>query len=287
MLPKFELVTPRDLDEAVGALVELGDKAALYAGGTDLLVQMRAGRIKPQYLIDIKRLDALKGIGYSGGGELRIGALVTHREIETSPLIRERFPVLWDGASKVGSVQIRNRGTVGGNICNALPSADDVGPLIVLGARLRILGPRGERELALEDFYLGPRQTLLAKDEILLEFRVPAGAGQGAYIKYSPRKAMDLALLGVSVYLEKNGDGACQAARIALTTAGPIPMRAREAEDCLLGQAPTDEVLCRAGEIAAREARPRTSWRSSEAYRRELLKVLVPRAGRLALERLA
>lgn len=286
MLPKFELVVPSRLDEAVGVLAEVREKARVLAGGTDLLVLMRAGQVKPQYLVDIKRLSELKQVGYSPDGTFVIGALATHRDLETSCLVQKKFSILHDGVSRVGSVQIRNRATVGGNICNALPCADSVGPLLALGARLKLQGPMGEREVLLEEFILGPRKTVLATDEILTAILVPPGTGQGAYIKFTKRKAMDLAVLGVSVYLEYNGDDTCHEVRIALTTAAPIPIRAREAEASLKGQVPTDEALERAGAIAAREARPRTSWRSTEEYRRALLQVLVPRAGKLARQRL-
>lgn len=285
MLSPFELVTPHTLDEAVAVLEECGSKARVFAGGTDLLVQIRSGAAKPECLVDIKGIDELKGIKVTPAG-LEIGTLTTHRELETSPLIREKYPIIHDGCSKVGSVQIRNRATVGGNLCNALPSADSVGPLMALGAVLHVRGPKGWRQIPISDFFLGPRRTALQPGEILVKIVVPPTNGQGAYIKYTRRKAMDLALLGASVFVETDQSGKVTEARIALTTAAPVPMRAREAEASLKGQPLTDEVLARAGEIASREAQPRSSWRGSEEYRRHLLKILVPRAGKLARERL-
>jgi carbon-monoxide dehydrogenase medium subunit len=285
VLPPFELLVPENLEEAVEALAELGEEARVLAGGTDLLPQMRGGQVKPRYVMDIKRLNELKGFGECSDGWLRIGALTTHRALEVSPLIREKFAVLHDGVSQVGSVQIRNRGTVGGNICNALPSADSVAPLLALGARLRIRGPVGWREVALEDFFLGPRQTVLERGEVLTDIFVPPSPGTGAYIKYTRRRAMDLAQLGVAVYLERDGDGRCRQVRIALATAAPTPMRATQAEESLRGRVPTPEALREAAEIASREARPRTSWRGTEEYRRHLIRVLLPQAARLALQR--
>lgn len=289
MLPEFELVTPRNVDEAVQVLGQLGDRARILAGGTDVLVQMRARQSRPEYLVDIKSLAELKGIEFSAERGLVIGALVTHHALETLPLIRENYPILYDGVSRVGSVQIRNRGTIGGNICNALPSADSIAPLLALGALLQIRGPKGDRQVAMEDFFLGPRKVALGSGEILTHIVVPPHPepNGGAYVKFTRRKAMDLALLGVAVFLECESDGqTCRQARIALATAAPIPMRAHQAEAALQGKKLNSEVLQEAGEIAAREARPRTSWRSTEEYRRHLIKVLVPRAANLALERM-
>jgi CO/xanthine dehydrogenase FAD-binding subunit len=286
MLSSFELVTPKTLDEAIEALAECSGRAAVFAGGTDVLVQIRTGALKLDCLIDLKGIDELKGIKYSAEGGLEIGALATHRELETSALIRERFPIIHDGVSKVGSVQIRNRATVVGNICNALPSADSIGPLMALGAIIHICGPKGRREMPLEQFLIGPRRVALEKGEIVTKIVAPPTDGQGCYIKYTRRKAMDLALLGASVFVACDKDGRVAEARIALTTAAPTVMRASEAEACLKGQILSDEALAKAGEIASREAKPRTSWRGSEEYRRHLLKVLVPRAGKVARDRL-
>lgn len=290
MLPQFELIVPETLEEALEVLYRLGPQARILAGGTDVLVQMRGGQSRPRYLVDIKKLDQLRGIQLAPEQGLMIGALTTHRELELSPLIRDKFAVLHDGVSRVGSVQIRNRATIGGNICNALPSADSAAPLVALGARVRLRSLKGEREVALEEFFLGPRQTVLTPGEMLTHIMVPGadGAGAGAYIKFTRRKAMDLALLGVAFYLETEADViTCRRARIALATAAPTPIRIKEAEAVLVGQALTDSrILQEAGEVASRMARPRSSWRSSENYRRHLIKVLVPRAARLALARI-
>lgn len=286
MQSPFELASPKTLDEAIAVLKECGTKARVFAGGTDLLVQVRTGAAKPECLVDIKGIDALKGIRQLPDGSLEIGALATHGELESSALIKERYSILHDGCSKVGSRQIRNRATVGDNICNALPSADSAGPLMALGAVLHVRGANGERTIPLDEFFLGPRRTALQQGEILTKIVVPAGSGQGAYIKFTRRKAMDLAMLGASVYVELDAKGKVSLSRIALTTAAPVPMRARQAETALQGKPCDDESLAAAGEIASREAQPRSSWRGSEEYRRHLLKVLIPRAGKIARERL-
>lgn len=288
MLPQFELFIPDSLKEASELLLQYGEKARIYAGGTDVLVQMSKGQSAPSALIDIKRLE-LKGIEYSPVKGLTIGALTTHRELEKSPLIKDKFSALHDGVSRVGSVQTRNMGTVGGNLCSALPSADSAGPLLALGARVRLFGLQGERELPLERFFLGAKKTVLEQGEILTHILIPPVALKNAqaYIKFSRRKAMDLALIGVSVYFALDEKGTvCRQARVALTTAATTPIRAYQAEDFLSGRVLIEDNLKEAGLKAAAEAKPRDSWRSGGDYRRHLIKVLVPRAARLALSRL-
>jgi CO/xanthine dehydrogenase FAD-binding subunit len=290
MLPTFELLTPQTLDEAVQILSRVGEKGRILAGGTDVIVQMRSGQSRPGYLVDIKKIQQLRGIDFSPTTGLKIGALTTHRELELSPVIKEKYTILHDGVSRVGSVQTRNRGTIGGNICTALPSADSSAPLLALAAKVNIHGASADREMALEDFIIGLRKVALKPGEIVTHIIVPPG-GQycgGAYIKFARRKAMDLALLGVAVYLECGSDRkTCSLARIALATAAPVPMRAKEAEKALIGVSLDDvEALNKVGEIASREAKPRTSKRSSEEYRRHLIKVLIPRATSLAYRRM-
>jgi CO/xanthine dehydrogenase FAD-binding subunit len=286
MQSPFELASPKTLDEAIAVLEECGAKARVFAGGTDLLVQVRSGAAKPECLVDIKGIAELQGIRQMPDGGLEIGALATHGELESSALIKERYPILHDGCSKVGSRQIRNRATVAGNLCNALPSADSAGPLMALGAVVHMRGAKGERTVPLDEFFLGTRRTALQQGEIVTKIVVPPGTGQGAYIKFTRRKAMDLAMIGASVYMECDAQGKVTLNRIALTTAAPVPMRSRQAEAALQGKPCTDESLAAAGEVASREAQPRSSWRGSEEYRRHLLKVLVPRAGKIARERL-
>jgi carbon-monoxide dehydrogenase medium subunit len=280
MLPDFELFEPRDLKEAVAVLAELGEGARPLAGGTDLMVQMDEGRTSPEFIVDIKGLEELKGVTFSENGGVVIGALTTLRSLETSSLIRERFPILYDAVSRMGSVQIRNRGTIGGNLCNAHPPADGTAALLALGARLRVQGLRGEREIAIEDFFAAPFKTHI---QVSTE---PHRTG-GAYSKYTIRKAMDPALVGVGVFLQAEQDGAvCREARIALAAAGPTPFRALRAEQTLKGQALGKEPFERAGEVAAEEASPGSSWRASEDYSRHLIKVLVPEVAQVAWERL-
>jgi carbon-monoxide dehydrogenase medium subunit len=252
-----------------------------------VIVKIKEGKIAPQVLVSLRHIQGLDHITYKEG-ELRIGALVTHRMLEISPIIKKEFPILIDAVTHIGSVQVRNVATIGGNIVNAVPSADGAIPLITLGAQVRLRGPKGERCMALEDFFIGPGQTLLEPGEILVEFIIPklpphTGA---AYVKHTRRAAMELPLLGVAVLLSLSDDlASCLDARIGLGVLAPTPMRARMAESILKGQRITEEVLGKAAKIAAEECKARDSIRGEAWYRREMVEVLVPRMARLALER--
>jgi len=236
-------------------------------------------------------------------GELYIGAFVTHRRIETSKRVRVRYPILHDAVKNIGSVQIRNVATIGGNLVNAVPSADGAVPLIALDARVNVHGPKGERFMDLLRFFLGPGQCdlepgeilteivvppLLPRTEILTEIVVPPLLPRtgSAYVKFGRREAMELPLLGVGIVLSLEDDlTTCARARIALGVAAPTPMRPFEAENFLQGKPLNDQTLEEAGKIAARESRVRDSIRGVAWYRREMVGVLVKRMGQKALER--
>jgi CO/xanthine dehydrogenase FAD-binding subunit len=284
---QFEYLMPNSMDEAISLLVSHGERARFIAGGTDVIVKIKERKIMPQYLVSLRRIQGLDHITFKEG-ELRIGALVTHRMLELSPIIKKEFPILIDAVTHIGSVQIRNVATIGGNIVNAVPSADGAIPLITLGAQVRLRGPKGERSMALEDLFIGPGQTLLETGEILVEFiipRLPPHTG-AAYVKHTRRAAMELPLLGVAVLLSLSGDlKTCLDARIGLGVLAPTPMRARIAESLLKGQRITQEVLDKAARTAAEECKARDSIRGEAWYRREMVEVLVPRMARLAMER--
>jgi CO/xanthine dehydrogenase FAD-binding subunit len=286
MLNKFDLLVPTDLKEALKQYAGLGGKCKIFAGGTDVFVEMHGGKIF-DCLMDIKNLLELQGVSYTPKSGLDIGALTTHRTLERTPLIKEAYAALYDGTSQVGSVQTRTRGTIGGNICNAVPSGDTLGPLLALDARLVVQGLNGRREIPFGEFFLGAKKTALREGEILVRILVPPPAKNSgsAYTKFTRRKAMDLALLGVAVNLVSGDGKTCDDIRIALSTAAPTVIPAREAERFLIGKELTKEALAEAGEIASAEAKPRSSWRSSESYRRELLKALVPQTVEKALMR--
>jgi len=285
MLNKFELLTPLNLKEALNIYAELGSKCKILAGGTDVLVEMHGGRIY-ECLMDIKNLNELKGVEYSPIRGLVIGALTTHRELERLPIIKKLYPALYDGVSRVGAVQTRCRGTIGGNVCNAAPSADSLGPLLALNASFITESIHGTRCISFEDFFIGAKKTALLPGELLVKILLPPPQENSgsAYTKFTRRKAMDLALLGVAVNLSVEDGNICKAVRISLSTAAPTVMRAKNAEQCLVGKELTETVLTEAGIIASAEANPRSSWRASEKYRRELLRAIVPQTIKQALD---
>jgi len=283
----FEYLKPRTIDEAISLHQSHGEKAKYVAGGTDVMVRIKEGKISPQYLVSLKHIQGLDRITYENG-ELRIGALVTHRALEQSPIVGKEFPILMDAVTNIGSVQIRNVATIGGNIINAVPSADGAIPLITLGANVRIIGPKGERVMALEDIFIGPGQTLLEAGEILLEFvipKLPPRTG-GAYWKHTRRAAMELPILGVAVLISLGDDmKTCTEARIGLGVLAPTPMRAKNAEAILKGAKVDNEILKKAGKAAAEECKARDSVRGEAWYRRTMVEVLVPRMAKVAIER--
>ena len=268
MLPRFEYYAPKDGLEAC-QLKAAGAKPV--AGGTDVYVNMHAGKERAGEIVDLKGLEPLRGQKLTAEG-LDLGALTTHRDIEGWENIRGRYYALYQGCSQVGSVQIRHRGTLGGNIMNGAPSADSVGPLLVHGAQAVVVGPAGERRIPLEKFYVGFKKFDLLPEELLARIFVPLppdNAGS-AYYKYTRRNAMDLALMGISAYVEVR-EGVLENVRVALTTAGPIPMRSRAAEAVLEGNRVSDDLIARAAEAAAAEGKPRSSWRSSAEFRTRLI----------------
>jgi len=282
----YEYLKPKNLEEVFSLLKSYGEKAVLIAGGTDVMVNIRNKKLAPEALISLRGLEDLAYVKKEEDA-YRIGALTTHRMLETSPLVQKELSALYDGASQVGSVQIRNVATVGGNICNAAPSADTASPLLALDAVAVLRGPGGSRKVPLTEFFTGPSQTVRADDEVLVEFEIPSEMERfgSAYHKHSRRKAMDLPILGVAVSLKVDGD-TIQDARIALSVAAPTPIRAKEAEAYLKGKEVSDDILAEAGKIAASEASPRDSLRGKAWYRKEMIETFVPRMAHKALERL-
>jgi len=284
---KFDYLKPTSIDGAISLFAGHGEEAKYIAGGTDVMVKIKEGKITPRYLVSLRHIQGLDQITYREG-ELRIGAMATHRMLELSPVIRKEFPILLDAVENIGSVQIRNVATIGGNIVNAVPSADGAIPLITLGAEIRIRGPKGERTMALEDLFIGPGQTLLEPGEILMEFviaKLPPRTG-GAYRKHTRRAAMELPILGVAVLVSLEDDmKTCSQARIGLGVLAPTPIRARNAEAVLKGQELDDKILRKAGDVAGKECKARDSVRGEAWYRRDMVEVLVPRMARVAMQR--
>jgi carbon-monoxide dehydrogenase medium subunit len=285
----FTYLTPRSLNEAISMHESRNGRARYIAGGTDVLVKMKEGKLAPECLISLRHIIGQdRPFLNSETGELYIGAFMTHRSIERSPLVQHRYPILHDAVKNIGSVQIRNVATIGGNLVNAVPSADGAIPLIALDGKAHIYGPKGYRLIDLTRFFLGPGQCDLQGAEILTEVIIPRLAPRtgGAYTKHGRREAMELPMLGVGVLVGLEPDlSTCAKARICLGVAAPTPFRAREAEKYLAGRPVTEETLSEAGRIAAGESRVRDSIRGVAWYRREMVGVLVKRMGFLALER--
>jgi len=281
----FDYFEPTTLDEAVSLLAQYNGRANLLAGGTDLLVEIKERLRLPDYVINIKKIPALNQLTFDEKTGLRFGALVTAREIETDPLVQQKYPNLAQAARELGSIQVRNRATVAGNICRASPSADTLPPLIADGARLKIYGPTGERELLLEQFFTGPGRTVLGTAEIVTEIIIPPPPPHTGkcYIKHGRRKAMELATVGVAASLTLENDR-CQTVRIVLGAVAPTPIRATQAEAVLHNMQINQALIGTAAQTAMNESTPISDVRASAGYRREMVRVLTQRAIAQALE---
>jgi CO/xanthine dehydrogenase FAD-binding subunit len=285
LLPKFDYHEPSTLEEACEVMAELGNRAKLLAGGTDLIVNMKKKIIAPEHVVSLGRLDALREIG-SSNGTIRIGALKTVAEIAESGVVTERFAALSQGASNLGSPLIRNLATIGGNLVSARPAADLPPPLMAYGARVIIRKKEGERSIPLHDFIKGPGMTGLAPGEILAEIEIdrpPAYSGAG-YIKLGTRKALEISLVNVAscITLDAPG-GVITSARIIMGAVGPTPLRALSAEKILLGEKPSEHLFGKAGQEAAGKSRPIDDFRGSAEYRRDMVDVLTRRTLAAAL----
>jgi len=257
----------------------MGSGIYLDSGGTDLLVQIRGKAIKPEYVVDIGYIPKLDYINYDEKQGLKIGALTTIRAIEKSEKLRQLYPVISQAAGLLGSVAIRNVATIGGNLCNAAPSADTAPPLIGLSAKARITGSGGERLVSFEDFFTGPGETVLKAGELLLEIQVPVPppGTKGVYLKHS-RSAVDLATVGVAVIMALESGGTCRDVKIVLGAVAPTPMRAKKAEEMLRGKKIEPALIEEAAQVASGEAQPITDVRASAEYRKEMVKVFTRRA---------
>lgn len=276
----FDYAAPHTLAQARALLLQHGTQACLMAGGTDLLVEIKERIRQPALVVDIKRIPDMDQLHIAANGDLHLGALVTARQLETHAEVQRFWPALHQAVMELGSIQVRHRATVVGNICRASPSADTLPPLIAAGAKLRVQGADAIREIAMEDFFTGAGRTVLQAGDIVVGVVVPAPAARSGqvYIKHGRRKAMELATVGVAVNLCLDEGGRCSSVRIALGAVAATPIRARQAEDGLLGQPVSGAWLARAGQAAMQEARPISNVRASAAYRLEMVGVLTRRA---------
>ncbi len=282
----FDYQAPQSVGEAAALLAEHGDGARILAGGTDLLVQMRAGRRQPGLIVDVKNIPELIGIHWDPSHGLTLGAAAPCYQIAGHSQVREFYPSLVEVASLIGGTQIQGRASIGGNLCNAAPSADAIPLLIALSATCRIVGPGGERTVAVEDFCTAPGQNVLGHGELLVSLHFPAPRpSQGArYLRFIPRNEMDIAVAGAGVSVVLN-NGNFESARIALSAVAPTPVFVREAGEALAGQPVNDESIARAAAIAKQAAQPITDMRGTVEYRRHLCEVLTRRALQEAVAR--
>jgi len=286
-LRDFEYLAAKSVQKACSLLAKHKDEAKVLAGGQSLITLMKERMISPTYVIDIKGISGLDYVKFDRKQGLRIGALTTHRTIETSAVIKREFPVLAEMEKGVHGIQMRNWGTIGGNLCHADPAGDPAPPLIALKAKVKIASSKGERTLALEEFFKGYLETALAADELLTEIQVanlPPHTGV-AYMKFTPVE-VDHGIVGTAVWITLDSKKSiCKEARIVLSAVASVPVRALKAEKVLAGKQVTDNLIEEAAQVASDEVDPETDMNASGEYRRELVKVLVRRVSRQALDR--
>ena len=284
----FEFVTPSSIEEAVKVLASNGDKARMIAGGTDILVQMRAGRRTPSVVVDVKSIPELNAMSYSASKGLTLGAAVPCYKIYQDETLSAAYPGLIDTAWLIGGIQIQGRASIGGNVCNAAPSGDSIPAIIALNGVCNIAGPNGTRELAAEDFCTAPGQNALKDGEMLVSISFPAPVPHSGanYQRFIPRNEMDIAVVGVgsSVVLDTSGQNFVSA-RIALASVAPTPVFAKEAGDSLAGKAVSDEAIQQASELAMAAAKPISDMRGTIRQRIHLIGVYTRRTLNNAIER--
>ncbi len=288
----YEYCRPGSWEELAAILCKAEAGVMFLAGGTDLAVDLRTGKKSCAHLVDLKGLTELQGIAETAAeegkkGEICIGSLTSIHQLEINPLLQEKAAALPEAACQLGSRQVRNRATLGGNLANASPTADTAAPLLVLDAFLELWSPSGSRHIPVEDLWQKAGKTFLAADEIIRQITLPLAPGRGtAFMKLGPRQAMDIAIINAAASLELE-DGRISQVRIALGGAGERPLRMKQAEAFLLGKEATAEHFAQAGVLAAQESSPRSSRRASREYRLATIPVLTERVLLKALSRLS
>ncbi len=274
-----KIVVAKSMPEALAAL-QADEKALVISGGSDVLIKIREGKLAGCSLVSIHGIPELKGVTLEADGTIAIGPGNTFCEITENPIVRELIPALGAAVDQAGGPQLRNIGTIGGNICNGVTSADSASTLLSLNATLEITGKDGPRRVRMEAFYDGPGKVKLAHGELLTKLLIAKEdyAGySGHYIKYAMRNAMDIATLGCAVHVKMDGQKIADV-RLAFGVAGPVPMRCRAAEQALIGREINEETCRLFGETALTEVNPRTSWRASKEFRQQLVRELPGRA---------
>jgi carbon-monoxide dehydrogenase medium subunit len=284
---KFDYLEPESLDETFTLLDQHGDSARVIAGGTSLIIWMRQRLLMPKVVISLGRIPNFDTITFNEDEGLRIGAGARHRDIELSPIVKQRYPLLHETFRKVAQPRIRNMGTVGGNLAGGDPLTDPGASLIALDAEVTLASSQGQRTMPLEEFFVDYYQTALNPGELLTEIRVPPPERPGwSHIKFTPRSIEDFATVGVALTLRAR-DGVCEDVRIGLNSVAPTIVHAKQAERALRGKQINDAALREMAEVATTEVDPMDDNRGSADYKRELVKVLVRRAAQEALHRLA
>jgi xanthine dehydrogenase FAD-binding subunit len=283
-----ELYEAESAENAV-ALLREHPEARVIAGGSDVLIGIREGKLAGCTLVSIQKVDALRGVTMDGEGGIRVGALTSFSHVSADPVIQKYIPVLGEAVSTIGGPQLRNIGTIGGNVCNGVTSADSASTLMAWDAVMEYLGPEGQRRLPIKEHYTGAGKTALAHDEILRALIIPRESYEncfGYYIKYAMREALDIATLGCSANVVLSPDKKKIARlRIAYGVAGPVPLRAPSAEAAAEGKAADEETIAAAAKAALDDVNPRTSWRASREFRLQLVEELAKRTIREALKR--
>lgn len=279
---EFDYASPTSLDEALAALRANGGGARPLAGGTDLVIQMKEAATRfpyPSTVVNLMRVPELAGITFSESEGLRIGATTTMTDVAGSAAVRDNYAALAEGAGIVGSAQTMNLATIGGNLCNAAPSADTAPPLLAFDAVCEIAGASARRTVTLAEFFSGPGQTILEPGELLIQIRVPTPARRtgSAFSRHTPRKQMDIAVVGVAAVVTLADNGGVEAARIALGAVAPTPIRATKAEESLAGKPATADSFAAAAEVAAGECDPISDVRGSAEFRLHLVRVMTER----------
>jgi carbon-monoxide dehydrogenase medium subunit len=282
---RFDYQEPTSLKKVFALMGKHGDDGRVMAGGTSMIIMMRQRLLMPKVVISLNRVPKFDRITYSAKDGLRIGAGARHRDIELSKAVQQHYPLLYETFRKVAQPRIRNMGTVGGNLAAGDPLTDPGASLIALDAEVTLASSKGQRTLPLDEFFVDYYQTVMEPGELLTEIRVPPPSRPGwAHIKFTPRSIEDFATVGVAITLDVK-DGICQDVRLGLNSVSSIIVHAKNAEAIIRGKAISDDLLREMGEVATSECDPTDDNRGSAEYKRELVKVLVPRAANEAIQR--
>ncbi|MDR3537336.1 MAG: xanthine dehydrogenase family protein subunit M [Acetobacteraceae bacterium] len=285
-MSSLSYAAPTTVDEAVKLLAGASGLARVLSGGTDLLVQMRAGRLKPDLIVDTKKIPGIIGIRQENGGFV-IGAATPGAEVEANEALKAVWPGLVEALDLIGSTQVQGRCSLAGNLCNASPAADSVPALFAAGAIAVVVGSNGKREVPVEQIPVGPGRTSLAKDEFILEFKLPPRPARSgdAYLRFIPRTEMDIAVVGCGISLTLDEKGVCTAARVALGAVAPTVLLVKSAADVLVGHTLDADTLARLDAAAQAAARPITDKRGTVEYRTKIAGVLARRVAAIAFDR--